>query len=58
MNRLPFEAINEEVYNELCSEMPLSLDWHKLVEYENDDSTKVSQEFACTGAAIGEGCVL
>ena len=56
MNRLPFEAINEEVYNELCSEMPLSLDWEKLVDYENDDTTTISQSLVCVG--VSEGCVL
>lgn len=43
----PQEEITEEVYNELCSEMPASLEWDNLVHYENNDTTKVSQEFAC-----------
>ena len=52
----PFEAVTEEVYNELCSEMPLSLDWEKLVDYENDDTTTISQSLVCVG--VSEGCVL
>lgn len=44
----PYEAIDEERYAELVAEMPDQIDWDKLVEYENDDNTKGSQELSCS----------
>ena len=33
----------------LLSCMPEKIDWSKLSEYEQEDNTKSSQTFACTG---------
>jgi len=46
----PWEAINEETYNEMLAKMPV-IDWNKLPEYEDDDFTTGSQELACVGGA-------
>ena len=43
----PYEEITEEAYKELVSKMPNSIDWHRLIEYEKEDGTTASQEFAC-----------
>lgn len=45
----PYEAIDEETYQELLGQMPDNIDWSKLADYEDTDNTVGSQEFACTG---------
>ena len=45
----PLEAISEEDYNRLLSEFPTHIDWSKLSEFEKEDTTTSSQEFACQG---------
>jgi ribonucleoside-diphosphate reductase alpha chain len=45
----PYEEITEEQYKALDSTMPKSVDWMKLEEFEKDDNTAASREFACTG---------
>lgn len=45
----PYEAIDEEAYQELLGQMPDNIDWSKLADYEDTDNTVGSQEFACTG---------
>ena len=47
----PYEAINEQTYNELVDKMPDSIDWDNLANYESDDNTVGSQELACHGGA-------
>jgi ribonucleoside-diphosphate reductase alpha chain len=42
----PYQTITEEEYEKLVGEMP-ELDWSKLQEYEKDDFTTGSQEYAC-----------
>ena len=44
----PYEEISEGQYNKLASEFP-ALDYSKLVEYENEDETSGSREYACVG---------
>ena len=45
----PYQDCSEEEYIELLSTMPKKIDWGKLSEYEQEDNTKSSQTFACTG---------
>lgn len=44
----PYEKITEEQYNTLVEKMPI-IDWNRLQEFEVEDNTTSSQEFACTG---------
>ena len=44
----PYQEINKEVYEELSAKMPV-LDWDKLAEYENIDTTETTRELSCTG---------
>lgn len=46
----PYEEIDEEEYEKLSSAFP-NIDWSKLKEYEKQDETTSSQEFACIGGA-------
>lgn len=46
----PYEGITEEQYEELLARMP-EFDFGKLVDYERDDTTSSSHEFACAGGA-------
>ena len=45
----PYQEISSKEYKELESLMPKSIDWSKLSEYEEEDTTKSSQTLACTG---------
>jgi ribonucleoside-diphosphate reductase alpha chain len=45
----PYQEIGLKEYKELESLMPKSIDWSKLSEYEEEDTTKSSQTLACTG---------
>jgi ribonucleoside-triphosphate reductase len=45
----PYQDCSEEEYKDLLNTMPKSIDWNKLSEYEQEDNTKSSQTFACTG---------
>ena len=45
----PYQEIGPKEYKELESLMPKSIDWSKLSEYEEEDTTKSSQTLACTG---------
>ncbi len=45
----PYQEIGSKEYKELESLMPKSIDWSKLSEYEEEDTTKSSQTLACTG---------
>ncbi len=44
----PYEEIDAEEYERRVAEMPETLDWDDLRDYESDDETIGSQEFACT----------
>ena len=45
----PYQEITEEAYGIALMNMPVSLDWTRLSEYEFDDQTKGSSTFACVG---------
>jgi len=44
----PYQDVEREEYLELKNIMPKSIDWSKLAEYEKEDTTTGSKEFACT----------
>ena len=44
----PYQDITEEEYKKLAKKMPKNIDWKKLQDYETEDTTKGSQELACT----------
>jgi ribonucleoside-diphosphate reductase alpha chain len=46
----PYSEITELEYQARMAEFPV-LDWSKLTDYEKQDETTVSQEFACVGGA-------
>lgn len=43
----PYQTITEEEYVEWTKKMPTEIDWSKLTEYEKEDHTTGSQEYAC-----------
>ena len=45
----PYQDIDKEEYKLLSKDMPPSIDWLQLQEYEKGDTTTGSQELACTG---------
>ena len=45
----PYTECTEDEYNAMLKRMPKDIDWSKLAEYENDDSTHGSQTLSCTG---------
>ena len=49
----PFQDCTKEEYELLASKMPKNVDWTKLAQYENTDTTTGSQELACSSAT---GC--
>jgi ribonucleoside-diphosphate reductase alpha chain len=44
----PYQTISKEQYEEMVAAMP-AVDWSRLSEYESNDNTIGSQEFACVG---------
>lgn len=44
----PYEDCTEEEYTNLLKQMPETIDWSKLSDYEKEDTTKASQSLACT----------
>ncbi len=44
----PYQDIDEKTYKKLAKEMPTDINWNKLQEFETEDTTKGSQELACT----------
>ena len=44
----PYQDINEEQYNTFLEKMPNHINWSLLKEYEKEDTTIGSKEFACT----------
>ncbi len=47
----PYQDIDEAKYYALSHEMPESIDWSKLAEYEKEDTTSGGRELACTADA-------
>jgi len=47
--QMPYEEISETEYLKLAAQMPKSLDWDKLKDFEKEDGTTGSREFACVG---------
>lgn len=47
----PYQELTENEYKRLTKLMPKNIEWGKLQEYEQDDNTTSSQEFACVGGA-------
>lgn len=45
----PYQEVTEEVYQEALDNMPTSVDWSKLSEYEQEDNTAGMQTMACSG---------
>jgi ribonucleoside-diphosphate reductase alpha chain len=44
----PYQDISEAKYYALSHEMPESIDWSKLADYEKEDTTSGGRELACT----------
>jgi ribonucleoside-diphosphate reductase alpha chain len=49
----PYQDCTKEEYNELLKQMPINVNWASLSDYESQDYTSASQEFACTSE---KGC--
>jgi len=49
----PYQDCTKEEYNELLKQMPKKVNWASLSDYESQDYTSASQEFACTSE---KGC--
>ena len=47
----PYQDVEREEYLELKSIMPKSIDWSKLSDYEKEDTTTGSKEFACVAGS-------
>lgn len=45
----PYQTLTEEQYNEWLQKMPETIDWSRLIEFEEEDNTTGSQELACVG---------
>ena len=45
----PYQDIDKNMYLDLSTKMPLSIDWDELQQYEKGDTTTGTQELACTG---------
>ncbi len=45
----PYQEINKKAYKALLAEMPTSIDWSELSDYESEDNTVSMQTMACSG---------
>jgi ribonucleoside-triphosphate reductase (thioredoxin) len=45
----PYQECTKEQYDGAVANMPISIDWQRLADFEKEDGTKSSQTFACTG---------
>lgn len=45
----PYQEITEEEYLEWTKKNPTQIDWARLVEFEHEDHTTGTQEYACSG---------
>lgn len=43
----PYQTLTEEQYHEWTKKMPQSIDWTRLSEFEKEDQTTGTQEYAC-----------
>jgi ribonucleoside-diphosphate reductase alpha chain len=43
----PYQTISKEEYEELLKKFPKDIDWSKLADFETEDMTTGSQEYAC-----------
>jgi len=46
----PYRAIDGQTYHVMSEQMPANVDWSKLSDYESEDNTTGSQEYACNGS--------
>ena len=44
----PYQDIDEDTYRELLTQMPKSVNWSMLQEFEKEDTTSGGRELACT----------
>lgn len=44
----PYEAISKQEYDKRVSEFP-AIDWSNIMQYEKDDMTELTHQYACTG---------
>ena len=44
----PYQDCTKQQYKELLAKMPTDVDWDCFSDYEKEDLTGGSQEFACT----------
>lgn len=49
----PFQEVTKEEYEKFLKKMPTHIEWNNLCLYEEEDNTKGSQTYSCTGP---EGC--
>jgi ribonucleoside-diphosphate reductase alpha chain len=47
----PYEDIDKETYDAMLAEMPESIDWSLLANYEQEDNTEGVQTLACSSGA-------
>jgi len=47
----PYQDIDKATYEELASKMPNNINWSELSKFEKEDTTKGSQELACTAGS-------
>ena len=45
----PYQDCDKDTYDAMLAQMPDAIDWAKLSDFETEDATKSSQNFACTG---------
>ena len=45
----PYQDCTEAEYKEMLKKMPKEIDWDEMSKYEQEDHTRGSQEYACTG---------
>ena len=45
----PYQDCTEAEYKDMLKKMPKEIDWNELSKYEQEDHTRGSQEYACTG---------
>ena len=44
----PYQDISKKEYTKYIQEFPTNIDWSRLTEWEKEDTTKGTQELACT----------
>ena len=49
--RIRVQDIDEEEYNNLLNDMPESIDWSKLKDFEKEDTTTGSKDLACVAGS-------